>query len=266
MSYMTGQLDRPASGYRDRNSTADRALEVLQLFSDDRLVWSGSEIAAHFGVARSTGYRYLKGLVSSGFIEECDGGFRLGPRVFDLARLARKGLGLSEVARPVMRELADDVGETVLLTRLSGTAVVCLELEESTHHIRLSYERGHVMPVNAGAAAEVLLAWTPAADVDEILAAAPLKRFTRHTITSPTALHTRLAQIRRQGFALSSGELDPDVLGIAAPIWSADDKVEAAISIAALATRVPESRTTKVTKAVRNAAERITTRLQHIDE
>jgi DNA-binding IclR family transcriptional regulator len=263
---MTGQPGQRASGYRDSNSTADRALDVLQLFSDDKLVWSGSEIAAQFGVARSTGYRYLKGLVSAGFIEECDGGYRLGPRVFDLARLARKGLGLSEIARPVMRQLADDVGQTVLLTRRSGAAVVCLELEESSHPIRLSYERGHVLPVNAGAAAQVLLAWTPPAEIDKILAAAPMQRFTSRTITTPAALHARLAQIRDQGYAASSGELDTDVLGIAAPVWSASQHVQAAISIAALATKIPHTKTAKITTAVRDAARHISTRLQHINQ
>jgi DNA-binding IclR family transcriptional regulator len=113
-------------------------------------VLSGAEISERLGVARSTGYRYLQSLVGSGFIEECRGGFQLGPRLFELARLARRGIGLSEIARPVMRELAAQAGESVLLTRRSGAAVVCLEMEEATHPIRLSYERGHILPINAG--------------------------------------------------------------------------------------------------------------------
>jgi DNA-binding IclR family transcriptional regulator len=262
---MTGQPERPVSGYRDRNSTADRALDVLQLFSDSKLVWSATEISERFGVARSTGYRYLKGLVSAGFIEECDGGFRLGPRVFELARLARKGLGLSEIAKPVMRALADEVGETVLLTRRSGAAVVCLELAESSHPIRLSYERGHVLPINAGASAQILLAWTPADEVTNILSAAPLERFTQRTVTDPAELQARLALIRKQGFAVSNGELDTGVLGIAAPIRAANGTVGAAISVAALSSRVPKSETRQMTKAVCDAAERISARLQEVD-
>ena len=262
---MTGHNDRPVSGYRDRNSTADRALDVLQLFSDDKLVWSGTEISERFGVARSTGYRYLKGLVGAGFIEECEGGFRLGSRVFQLARLARKGLGLSEIAKPVMRELADEVGETVLLTRRSGAAVVCLELAESSHPIRLSYERGHVLPINAGASAQILLAWAPTEEVANVLSSSPLKRFTDSTVTDPAELQRRLAQIRTQGFAISNGELDADVVGVAAPIRTANGAVSAAVSVAALASRVPRNKKTQVTKAVRVAADRISARIQEID-
>lgn len=265
VSYMAGQQTRAASGYRDRNSTADRALDVLQLFSDERLVWSGAEISEQLGVARSTGYRYLQSLVASGFIEEGGGGFRLGPRVFELARLARRGIGLSEVARPVMRDLAVEVSESVLLTRRSGNAVVCLELEETSHPIRLSYERGQVLPLNAGAAAEVLLALLPDDEVRALLGPGPLQRFTARTITDPDTFVARLAEIRVNGVAVSRGELDEDVLGIAAPITGADGAVRAAISIAALSSRVPASRVRTVGKAVRAAADAVSVELARIE-
>lgn len=155
-----------SQGYRGRNSTADRALDILLLFADDRLALTAGEVATHLGVARSTAYRYLQSLTSNGFLTENeDGGpgFRLGPRVLDLARLARKGVGLSGLARPVMRDLVRRTGHPALLTRRAGPAVVCLEREEAGHTLRLSYERGQVLPVNAGAAALVLLAWAPPA-------------------------------------------------------------------------------------------------------
>jgi DNA-binding IclR family transcriptional regulator len=266
MSYMAGQNPAPPpSGYRERNSTADRALDVLQLFTDDRFVWSGADISAQIGVARSTGYRYLQSLVGSGFIEETDGGFRLGPKILELARVARKGMGLSEVALPVMRELVDEFNESVLLTRRSRDAVVCLELVESDHPIRLSYERGYVLPLNAGAAAEVLLAWADEAMVEELLTKEPLQRFTPRTLTDPKKLKTRLRKIRTQGYAVSQGELDEDVLGVAAPIFGTGDSVLAAVSIAALSSRLPESKHDDVIEAVRLAAERISEGLVIID-
>jgi DNA-binding IclR family transcriptional regulator len=57
--------------------------------------------------------------------------------VLELARLARRTYGLSEVALPVLTELATTVGETALLTRRVGDLVVCLTLMISTpqrHH------------------------------------------------------------------------------------------------------------------------------------
>ncbi|KAB2388057.1 IclR family transcriptional regulator [Actinomadura montaniterrae] len=263
---MAGQRSEKVSGYRERNSTADRALDILLLFDDSRLVVGGQEVADHLGVARSTAYRYLQSLASSGFIEEQrPAGYRLGPRVFELARLARKGIGLSEVARPVMRDLAERVGEAVLLTRRTGATVVCLEREEADHPVRLSYERGHVLPVNAGASALVLLAWAPDKEIDEVVERSGLPRFTDATLTDAAALRGRLERIREAGTAVSRGELDADVLGVAAPIRDAGGAVVAAVSVAALSYRVPDERVPQVTRAVEEAAARISERLAILD-
>jgi DNA-binding IclR family transcriptional regulator len=246
-----------SQSYRGRNSTADRALDILLMFDDDWLTLSATEVAAHLDVARSTAYRYLQSLTTMEFLEENQGGsgFRLGPRVLDLARLARKGVGLSDLALPIMRELAQHVGQSVILTRRTGASVVCLERVEASTPIRLSYDRGQVLPVNAGAAALVLLAWAPEAEVEEILAH-PLARFTDATITEPDALRARLTQIRADGIAVARGELDPDVLGVAAPV-RANGTVVAAISIAALASRVPDDDIPHITAAVQEAADEL---------
>ncbi|MGI5490176.1 IclR family transcriptional regulator [Microtetraspora malaysiensis] len=243
------------SGYRSRNSTADRALDILLLFDDDTLVLSAARVCEHLNVARSTAYRYLQSLTSMGFLEENEGGagFRLGPRVLDLARLARKGVGLSELARPVMRALAQTSGYPVLLTRRTGASVVCLEREDAGQALRLSYERGQILAPNAGAAALVLLAWALSQEVEEILRT-PLTRFTEATVTDPERLRERLADIRERGYAVSRGEIDPDVLGIAAPVRGMDGQVIAAVSIAALSYRVSDGEVPALAEVVTKAA------------
>lgn len=238
---------------------------MLQLFTEEKPIWSGVEISEKLGVARSTGYRYLSSLVQSGFIAEGDGGFQLGPRIFQLARVARRRIGLTELALPVMHELARDVNETVLLTRRSGSVVVCLERVEAARAIRLSYERGHVLPINAGAAAEALLAWLPPAEIAQILRDAPPRRFTDSTLVDRAAIEERMSQIRKNGYALSRGELDPDVLGIAAPIRGYDESVRAAVSIAALSSRVTTKQAKTMATAVLDAAAKITNRVIELD-
>lgn len=253
------EAQSPASGYRVRNSTADRALDILLLFAEDRLVLSATEVAEHLGVARSTAYRYLQSLTSMNFLEENAGetGFRLGTRVLELARLASIGMGLADLARPIIKELARSVGHSALLTRRMGDSVVCLEREEAQTSIRISYERGQVLPINAGASALVLLAFAPEAEIDEI-AGRPLPRFTEATITDPVVLKTRLAQIRAEGIAVTRGELDPDVLGVGAPVFGAQGDAVAAVSVVALAHRVPAEEVQRLTEAVREAAAELT--------
>ena len=88
------------------NSTADRAIDILLLFSEDRPVWTTAEIAAHFDMPRTTIYRYLGSLRSySLIVEDNAGGYRLGPKIFPLAQAARAGTSILKVAEPFLEEL-----------------------------------------------------------------------------------------------------------------------------------------------------------------
>ncbi|MFF5148014.1 IclR family transcriptional regulator [Streptomyces sp. NPDC013157] len=249
--------------YRERNSTADRALDILLMFTDTQLVVSGSAVAERLGVARSTAYRYLQSLVSSRFLEEAPGGgFRLGLRVMEIARLARRSYGLSEVALPVMTELAEDVHETVLLTRRTGELVVCVDMAQTgTRAVRISYERGSTLPLNAGASALVLLAWLPQEEARRLLESASLHRFTPATLTDVDILMKRLDHIRRAGYSVTRGELDPDVMGIAAPVRDERQQVVAAVSVAALASRVFPEAEAEFARKVQETAQKISERL-----
>ncbi|MFB9744230.1 IclR family transcriptional regulator [Pseudonocardia sulfidoxydans] len=258
---MSGQH---AGGYRERNSTADRALDILAMFNDEQAVVTGALVADRLGVARSTAYRYLQSLVSSHFLEEAPGGgFQLGLRILELARLARRTLGLSEIASPILDELAQDVGETTLLTRRTGDLVVCLDKAEShRNRVRISYERGTVLPLNAGASATVLLAWNDPDEVRQILLRTDLTRFTDATLTDVEELVERLQRIRTDGYAVARSEVDQDVMGIAAPIWGArEGEVVAAVSVVGLASRIPPRTERAIVAKVRLAAARISERV-----
>jgi DNA-binding IclR family transcriptional regulator len=250
------EASRARIGYQARNSTADKTLEILGMFDDEHLVISGVEVARAIGTARSTAYRYLQSLVSAGFLEERRGdGFRIGPRVIELARIARRSWGLSDAALPTMRALRDELGETVLLTRRFGDRVICLERVETRSALRISYERGSMLPIHAGAAALVLLAWLPTQDVRRVLNGAELERFTDDTVVHVDAIVERLEQIRGDGYVISHGELDSGITGVAAPVRDQAGQVIAAVSIAAPSHRVPHARERGVIDAVCRSAE-----------
>jgi DNA-binding IclR family transcriptional regulator len=256
------------SGYRERNSTADRALTLLQMFRDDHLELSAAEVAENLGVARSTAYRYLQTLVQSQFLsEDGRGGFRLGMKVLELARLARRGYGLADLAVPIMRDLADRFHETVLLTKQMGNAVICLEREEAREqYVRLSYERGTILSLNAGASALVLLAWLPEAQVRALLDSVRLRKFTENSLTDPDAIVSRLRKIRQVGYSVTTGEVDATALGIAAPIFNSNGEVLAAISVVPIQQRVSEGDIDRIIAGVVSAAEQLTTQAALLDE
>lgn len=251
--------------YRERNSTADRALDILGLFSEQRLTVSAAELAAEFGIARSTAYRYLQTLMTSGFLEENPrGGFRLGLRVFELARIARRSYGLSDIAMPLLEQLAESTGETALLTRRSGDRSVCLErVQSESQRVRLTYERGSALALNAGASAWVLLAWEESDVVEGLLASSTLSKYTENTLTSRAEIIERLRAVREAGYAVSYGELDPDAIGIGAPVFGDDGSVVAGVSVVALRRRT-EGIVDDLVAKVRDAASKISETLSAV--
>ena len=244
------------SGYRERNSTADRALSILQMFDDDRPEVSAVDVAELLAVARSTAYRYLQTLVQSQFLVDTGRGtFRLGLRILELARIARGGLQLAEQHR-----------QTVLLTKQMGPAVVCLEREESrTQYVRLSYERGTVLSLNAGASALVLFAWLPEDEVRRLVVSASLTKFTPKTLTDPNAIVTRLDEIRREGVAVTDGEVDPMAVGIAAPIFNAAGVVVAALSVVLIRSLVPLESIQRIVDSVSAVARELSVEASLLD-
>jgi DNA-binding IclR family transcriptional regulator len=252
-----------SSVYRHRNSTSDRTLDILMMFSDDRLTIRASELVERLGVARSTAYRYLQTLTSTGFLEETTGGYRLGLRVFELGRIARRAFAPEEIIRPVLERLARETGETALIVRRSGGHAVCMDRAEPPHrHLRLSYERGSSLTFNSGAAAAVLLAWEPPDLIDELLDRAELPAYNARSLTTPAALKKRLAEVREQGIAVSDAEIDLDATGIAAPVWH-NGRVTAALSVVAVGRVAADTLEGHVSK-VRMSAEIVSERMDAI--
>jgi DNA-binding IclR family transcriptional regulator len=75
----------------------------------------------------------------------------------------------------------------------------------------------------------VLLAHAPV-EVQERVLAAPLQRYTPHTITDPRQLRQVLADVRRTGVGISDRQVTMDAVSVAAPI-EVRGSVVAALSI-----------------------------------
>jgi DNA-binding IclR family transcriptional regulator len=164
------------------NSTADRAIDILLLFSEDRPVWTTAEIATHFDMPRSTIYRYLGSLRSySLIVEDNAGGYRLGPKIFPLAQAARAGTSILNVAEPFLEELNRTFGEAVTLYERIGHESIPLLRMESRHSVKMMYSRGQILPWPAAASSKALLAFAPPNEQEAIFRLLVPVRYTATT-------------------------------------------------------------------------------------
>jgi DNA-binding IclR family transcriptional regulator len=242
------RTERPAAA----DGSSRKVLRALLAFSIDKPKHSAESLSEAIGVPLSSTYRYIGILREAHLIdEESRGSFILAPRVIGLAQAARAGTDLATIARPFMKRMAHDVGETVILLRRSGDRAVCIERVESSSRIRLTFEVGMALPLHRGAACKVLLANLPASESEAILddiaardaAFGPQRR----------GLMRELATIREQGWSESRGEITPHVYAVAVGVTDPNGIV-AAISFVAPAFRTPKAGQIRLREQISRAA------------
>lgn len=205
---------------RSRNSTAAKALEILDLFSAERRRVSALEVAQHLGTSRSTAYRYLDTLTGRGYLAADDGGFRIGRRILELALLdheADRALALANTWLPRLREEFDET--VVYMVRTSGRHTVVRSSLTSTKVLTAHYPVGRVMPLHAGAPSTVLLAARTDEEIAAELHGAELEAFTPETPVGVDQLLGIVRHVRDHGYAVSRGELIAELVSLGAPVW-----------------------------------------------
>ncbi|MCU7723973.1 IclR family transcriptional regulator [Actinoplanes sp. KI2] len=208
-----------------------RATQLLTAFTPDRPGLTLSQLARRAGLPLTTTHRLAGELVHCGLLErDSDGVYRVGLRLWEIASLAPRGLGLRERALPYMEDLFAVTRENVQLAVREGIESVYVERLAGRHAVPVLTRVGGRFPLYPTGVGRVLLAHAPA-DVQEAVLAGPLTRFTPLTVVDAQALRKILADVRTHGFAVNDRQVTMDSLSVAAPIRAADGSVVAAVSI-----------------------------------
>ena len=201
----------------------DKAVLVLEAVED------GAEdlaaLTSRTGLSRATTHRLAVALeVHRLLARDRDGRWRLGPRLGELAR-GGGGVLLLERAGAVLARLRDATGESAQLYRRQGDARLCVAAAERGSGLRDTVPVGSLLPLTAGSAAQVLLAWTPDDPLVEQAAFGPRV----------------LTEARRRGWAHSVAEREQGVASVSAPVRSRDGTVLAAVSVSGPLERLTRS-------------------------
>ncbi|UOR00887.1 IclR family transcriptional regulator [Leucobacter allii] len=193
-----------------------------------------TDIVKATGLPVSTTHRLLNIVVTTGFaaFDSATKRYTLGVRIFELASRVRSVQTISQIARPLMRELADLTGETIQLAVLADGSAMFLEKVGADRSITIRGTVGQREPLWATSTGKVLLAALEPEELETTLAGLELRAYTEHTITSRERLLETIAQVAEQDWALTDEEYDRDVRAIAVPVRNSDDRVAAALCIA----------------------------------
>ncbi len=193
----------------------DKAVGVLHSVAESPC--GLAELCTRTGLPRATAHRLAAALEFHRLLIRDSGGrWQLGPALPELAtQVSDPLLAAGAMVLPELREIT---GESVQLYRREGTTRVCVAALEPTAGLRDTVPVGARLPMTAGSAARVLLAYSDTATQQDVL---PSAKFTERT----------LAEVRRRGWAHSAAEREPGVASVSAPVRDRSGTVIAAVSV-----------------------------------
>jgi DNA-binding IclR family transcriptional regulator len=201
--------DSPSRTSNDRSLTLDRGLRVVKYLAGQSDPSSVADISGALGLHRQAVYRLLGTLEEHGLAVRSVGGYRLGLAAVSLAGSWMPRL--EGAVRPTLRLLADTCSATAFFTVREGDEYVALQVAEpSTTDFHIAYRPGTRTLLRRGAGGIAILAGRPERDGESD--------------------DVRLA--RRDGVAVSYGQVTAGAVGVAAPIaLRRPDSPEASVGV-----------------------------------
>jgi IclR family acetate operon transcriptional repressor len=200
--------------------TADRTLDVFELFAHEQSPMTLSVLAEKMAIPASSAHGLIKTLQSRGYLYEVSRrhGYYLTKKLQRQVDAIAVGSPFLAQMNPYLQQLCDDLSETVLLGKRQGDLVAYLDVIECRQSIRFSPAAGELKSLHCSATGKALLGSLAPEVLSATLARLKLDRRTDKTITSLSKLEAEINGHRRRGWYQVIGENISDVMSIAATV------------------------------------------------
>ena len=214
-----------------------RGLQVIRAFGRDAPRQRIADVAVRTGLTRAAARRYLLTLQELGLVGTEGDMFFLHPRVLDLGYSYLASIRIDEFVEPLLKGLSDAMQGWAHVAVHDRDEVLFVAGVPSRHLRHAFTSVGGRMPAYAGSLGQVLLAGLPDTELDAHVGRVDRTQFTAATLTDADALRSRIAEVRRLGYAVNRGEYLEGIVSVAVPIRSASGEVIAAINANRYSTR-----------------------------
>ena len=255
MSSSDPQLEPATHGVQ----SIDRAVALLNAVARASTPQTASELGAACGLNRSTAWRLLEALERHDLVaRDTAHRYTIGHAVVALAGAAGHA-PLIRLAHPHLRRLAQRTGLTAALAVPRRLALVYADQVQGSQVMSANWE-GHATPLHASSTGKAFLAWLLPSDREAAIGGA-LEAYTERTIVDPAVLEAELAGVRERGYAISRGELEAALWGVAGAVRNTVGQPVAVISAWGAAPPIGESDLPRLGAQVIETAEAIAVEL-----
>ena len=188
-----------------------------------------TKIAQSCGMTASKAHFYLVSLSRVGLVSQdsMGGHYRLGPAALRLGLSALAQQDAVELARAEMARLSELTGDTVFLSVWGHAGATVISRFDGTNVAPLAVRVGAVMPLATSATGRMFLAWLPEQHTKPIF-----KR--ERPVRAARQLPTVLAQVRRDGFAVTPGAVAAGMIAIAAPVFDYSRRLQCVLTLTSM--------------------------------
>jgi DNA-binding IclR family transcriptional regulator len=205
----------------------ERALSIFDAFDAENPTLTLQGIGARIGLSKATTYRLVNSLNDCGYLVRVGNHkYSLSLKFVRLAGLVRSTLSVRDVARPIMAEVSEATGETVVLNTIQGSERVCIEVVETPAALMHIVRPGEHVPLIHGATGKILLAYMDDEQRDKIIdGSKDTKSINRKTYAA------QLKRFRKQGYSHTTGERAVGVTAISVPIFNMEGRVNDCLTL-----------------------------------
>lgn len=213
--------------------SVEKAIRLLDCFWEAGGSLSLTELVQRTGWAKSTVHGLLSSMTESAVVEQdkSDGRYRLGYHLFELGSAVAASWDVIGIVRPRLEHLAETVGESAYLARLSGDELILVECVEPRTGFRVSSEPGSRIPLHCSSQGKCILASMPEEQAKAILQRKGMSRMTPNTITTWEGIAPQLALTRELGYSVERGEYRTGLQSVGAPVFAGDGTCTHAIGV-----------------------------------
>ncbi|MDQ8732326.1 IclR family transcriptional regulator C-terminal domain-containing protein [Bradyrhizobium sp. LHD-71] len=217
-----------------------RGLRVIKTMAQKQTPLTITEVADGTGLTRAGARRLLLTLQELGYARLDGRHFSLTPRIMELGCSYSPMASIWDITERYLRELVDDINETVSAGMLDDLDVVYVLRERTVRPLHFDLKTGSRLPAHITSIGRVLLANLHPRQLERYFQRAVIERYTTMTITEPGKLRAEIETVRERGYALVIGEVDEGVCGVAVPLRERSGRVIAAIGTGLASARASE--------------------------
>ena len=244
---------------RERGSTIERVLDILDAVASSPKPLSATEINDELNLPKATAHRLCTELEARGYLLKQINGksYVPGNRLRDVAVGVLANARFSATRHAILTRLSEAVGETCNIAYPDGLYMAYSDRVETKAPLRLQFSIGMRVPLYCTASGKLYLSTLPRARRKAIVGKLKMVKHAKNTITDPDELLAQIEEINQTEVSIDNQELYDDVIAIAVPIKDKQGRFYSSLAIQAPTTRVSTADRDRYVPLLHNAAEEL---------